>query len=122
MRTKLSLFISALLLMAGALVATSSGPAWAVTCNSGTLCFADNVDGTAVMYAPRVSDTPRTRCIALPASANNKTSHIRNRSEETLLVYTNGTCSSEAGIIHPLSSGPMGGVWVNSISSWCRCG
>lgn len=120
MRNKLSLFIAALLLTAGGLVATGS-PALAAVCNSGTFCLYDNVDATGLMYAPRVSDTTRNRCIVLPANATNKTSYIRNRSDDDLLVYDNTSCSSPAGFINAQSMGQMSGVWVNSISSWCRC-
>lgn len=114
----------ALVALLAALIGSAviASPAQAVACNSGTFCLFNGTDGTGLMYAPRISDTPRTRCIALPSGVNNRTGYVRNRAAEQILVYDNATCSSAIGVIHANSQGPMRSPWVDSISSWCRCG
>lgn len=92
----------------------------AVSCSSGYICFFENSNGTGLLESTAVSIIPRSRCIALGTNQTNRTSYIANRSSELFFVHDGRTCSDASGTIWPNSSGPMTGVWNDSISSYWK--
>lgn len=118
MKKMLMGLVALLGLVLGSFVASSPAQA-APGCPSGAICF-HNTSTSNPSYDLDWADTSPGECHNLPGSANNTTSYITNRNGYTWYVYPSPGCLDWAGTIYPNTSGPMTGVYNNSISSFKR--
>lgn len=119
MKRRISMAVVSLLAaMVGGMAISS--PAQAAPCPNGSICFFNGSDGTVLLDQRAVSIIPRTVCQVLGTYSTNRTSYIKNNSDETFFVYDGGSCQTTPGRIYARSEGRMTGQWNDSITSYFK--